>query len=191
MLPGFPNALQTFHVARRTVPAYAKFLSQHAFRTANVRSVATFATIPLTDKKNYIHAFPLLSRCPRATLPPILYASSGSSGVPTYWHSDAHAIHRAGFTHERMLLNWQINKKERTLVVVCFSMGVWIAGQHTRDAFLEAAAHGYRLTVIAPGYAKEDILTILSRVAPSYDNLILAGHPPFIMDVVQIGRAHV
>ncbi len=181
--------LTVFQNAYRTVPAYRDFLSRQHVRVSNPHTLHDFFQLPCVDKKNYIHAYSLMERCPRGILSEVIYASSGSSGIPTYWFSSDAEVQKAGAIHEELLHDhWHIKKRERTLVVVCFSMGVWIAGQHTRQAFLETARRGYCVTVISPGYAKADIIAILAHLTPSYHNVILAGHPPFIMDVVQEAR---
>ncbi|MEK7650490.1 MAG: hypothetical protein AAB364_01305 [Patescibacteria group bacterium] len=139
----------------------------------------------MTDKASYINKFRPESLLFKGKVPPMISASSGSSGQPNFWFRDDKQEEVGGEIH-RIILDkiFDINKKDSTLVVICFSMGVWIAGSYTLSSFRYTARKGYSLSVISPGIDKEDTLNILKNLAPRFKNLILAGYPPFIMDVI-------
>jgi len=71
-------------------------------------------------------------------------------------------------------------------------MGIWIAGNYTLSACRGVARRGYALTIVTPGLEREDIFYILKTLAPKFKNIILAGYPPFLMDiVVEVNRQNI
>lgn len=71
-----------------------------------------------------------------------------------------------------------------TLISVCFGMGVWIGGTITYQAFELMGRRGYPVSILTPGINKAEILKALTEIAPHYDQLVLAGYPPFLKDVI-------
>jgi phenylacetate-CoA ligase len=115
----------------------------------------------------------------------MIHISSGSSGRPTFWARDAVQEEAGGKLHRYILDNvFNIKKNDTTLVVICFSMGVWVAGGYTLAAFRWLSKNGYNISTVTPAMEREDIINIFKNLAPSYKNLIIVGYPPFIMDVV-------
>ena len=74
-----------------------------------------------------------------------------------------------------------------TLVINSFSMGIYIAGIITQNSALRASQLGMPITVISPGIEVEDILRIIIEVGGKYEQIILAGYPPFIKDIIDSG----
>lgn len=182
---GITKAIQLFHKAAREVPAYKKFLRKNRFKVGTVHSLEDFKKIPLVDKKNYLSKYPLEEIFPNRKVPPLAYASSGSSGKPTFWFRGDEEEELGADIHELIFKKvFKINKDEPTLVIICFSMGVWVAGGFTLAACRELSRRGYKITTITPGMEKEDIWNALVNIAPKFKNLILAGYPPFLMDIV-------
>ncbi len=183
------HALDLFRRTARTVPAYKRFLKKHGLDPARVKTDADFIRIPCVTKKNYLLSYPYGDLFPRGTVPPMVSASSGSSGVPFYWPRGNAVEERGAEAHERIFRDiFKIGKK-RTLVIVCFSMGTWIAGTYTTACVRRIADKGYPISVVTPGIEKEDILAILSRLAPEFEMVIMAGYPPFLMDIAALARA--
>lgn len=183
---GFQKALEIFRNASAKVPAYKALLRKHKINPDNVRNIRDFQKLPLIDKKGYIYKYFLKDIFPSKKIPPMAYASSGSSGKPTFWFRDDADEERGGQAHELIFRDiFQIKKTDPTLIIVCFSMGVWIAGNYTLAACRNIARKGYMVTTITPGIEKEDILYILKDMAPHFKNVIIAGYPPFLMDVFQ------
>ncbi|PJE50501.1 MAG: hypothetical protein COV29_03780 [Candidatus Yanofskybacteria bacterium CG10_big_fil_rev_8_21_14_0_10_36_16] len=180
-----PLQLKIFKNASKTVPAYRNFLHKNKVNPNKIKTLEDFSTLPITNKKNYIYNYKLKDLFPNSIIPPMSYASSGSSGKPTFWfRSDIQELSGAEL-HETIFKNiFKINKKEETLVIICFAMGVWIAGNYTLAICRELARKGYRITVATPGVDKNDIFSTLSQLTPHFKNIILAGYPPFLMDIV-------
>lgn len=93
--------------------------------------------------------------------------------------------YEGGKLHEKIFRDIFNIEGQRTLVVVCFSMGNWIAGTFTAASCRYVARQkGMNLSVITPGIEKEDILAVLRDFAPQFETVVLAGYPPFLMDII-------
>lgn len=181
---GASQALQLFHGVARSVPAYQKFLKKNRVNLKDIKSIEDFYKLPIITKNNYLRANNLEDLFPAKKIPPTGYASSGSSGYPTFWFRGDDQEKIGGDIHERIIKNvFKIKKEDSTLVVICFSMGVWAAGSFTLSSFKELHKRGYNISTITPGLDKEDILNIFSNLAPNFKNLIVVGYPPFLMDI--------
>src|SRR6059036_3982529 len=68
------------------VPAYRRFLAEHAIDAMLIRSPADLKRLPLATKANYVQRFPLaeLVRGGKIEVCDTLAVSSGSSGNPTF-----------------------------------------------------------------------------------------------------------
>jgi len=186
MIQGFKKALEVFRNASLKVPAYKALLRKEKIHPDSIQTLKDFEKLPIIDKRSYIYKYFLEDLVPSKKIPPMAYASSGSSGKPTFWFRDDASEERGGQAHELIFRNiFQIKKTDPTLVIVCFSMGVWIAGNYTLAACRNIARKGYMITTITPGIEKEDILHILKHTVPNFKNVIIAGYPPFLMDVFQ------
>lgn len=185
MEQGFIKARDLFRKAARDVPAYKEFLKEHRIHPALIKTEDDFKRVPAMDKKRYLERYPLKKLFPHEKIPPMIYASSGSSGKPTFWFR-GDAQETAGATiHEAIFKDiFGISKQDETLVIVCFSMGVWVAGNYTLASCRELSRQGYHISTITPGVEMEDIMGVLRKVAPLFKNVIFAGYPPFLMDAV-------
>lgn len=185
---GFKNALKLFKWAAKNVPAYEDFLKKHKINPAKIKTHDDFRKIPLMEKKNYLRKYPYPELFHKKIIPPMISMSSGSSGKPFYWPRSFTQEEIGGKTHEIIYRDIFKIKGENTLAVICFSMGTWIAGVFTALCSRYVASRGYNLSVATPGIEKEDILAILKDFAPNFDEVILTGYPPFLMDVLVEAR---
>ena len=182
---GLKQALATFQFASKNVPAYRQILSRSNIAANGITDEEHFKLLPILDKKNYIQAFPSSKLLPYQALPPIAYASSGSSGKPSFWFRNNLQETAATMAHEAIVRDtFHIKKKDPTLVIICFSMGVWVAGNSEAAAFSGLCKLGYALTVVTPGIEKQDIFHVLKNLSPNYKYVILAGYPPFISGIL-------
>jgi phenylacetate-CoA ligase len=188
---GAERALALFHAAARRVPAYRTFLREAGCDPATIRAPADWARVPIMDKANYLRRYPLPDLCWDGTLGGLhmISVSSGSTGQPFFWprgHQQELAttasfeeVYRYGFrAHER-----------RTLVVVCFALGTWIAGTFTYQASALVAQKGYPMTVVTPGVNRDEIVRVVRELGPHFEQVVLAGYPPFVKDALDAGRA--
>lgn len=182
---GFKKALGLFKSAAKRVPAYRHFLQKHGINPDKIYTYKDFKKIPLTDKKSYILQYPFRDLFFDFKIPPMVYASSGSSGKPTFWFRGDEQELVGGDLHEIIFKDiFDLEKKEPTLVIICFSMGVWVAGNYTLNSCRNLSRKGWNITTITPGTEKEDILNILKELVPHFKQTVLAGYPPFVMDIV-------
>jgi len=184
-------ALALFHEVAERVPAYRALLAEHGIDPAGVRTVADFARLPLLTKENYLrrHPLPELCRDGRLAGADTVAVSSGSSGRPTVWPRtvlDELAVARR-FEHA-LSASFRADER-RTLAVVCFPLGSWVGGMYTAAACRHLAAKGYPLTVATPGNNVDEILRVVAELGPFYDQVVLAGYPPFLKIVIDAGDA--
>lgn len=178
-----------FQTVAKEVRAYRTILREQGVVLKKITTLEQFRHLPILDKKVYINRFPWSERIAVQSFPPMAYASSGSSGTPTYWFVNDAQEKIGGTIHEYIFRHmFALTEQSPTLVIVCFAMGVWVAGHFTLASCRNIAKKGYQLTCITPSINMNDILDVLMRFAPKYKNIILAGYPPFLMDVLRVAR---
>ena len=79
--------------------------------------------------------------------------------------------------------------ERRTLAVICLALGSWVGGMYTSAACRHLAVKGYPITVVTPGNDVAEILRVVRELAPLFDQVVLAGYPPFVKNVVDVGLA--
>ncbi|MBU6214798.1 hypothetical protein KGM48_03090 [Patescibacteria group bacterium] len=168
------------------IPAYRKFLRENGIRREAVKTIEDFSSVPAITKQNYLRKYSpaeLLwngSTCSGH----VLTSTSGSTGKPTYFARSHEVDEHSSFIHELIFRTSSLKKDKSTLVIVCFGMGVWIGGLITYQAFELMGRRGYPISILTPGINKAEILKALTDLAPQYDQVILAGYPPFLKDVI-------
>lgn len=178
--------LELFRSAANRVPAYKDFLRKHKINPNSIQTIKDFQLLPPIDKENYLKKYPLdkLAWDGELRKPLIFTSTSGSTGEPVYFARNHKIDWQSSVIHELFLENSKINRKEPTLVIVCFSMGVWIGGLITYQAFEIVGERGYPLSILTPGINKEEIFKALERISPEFKQTVLAGYPPFIKDII-------
>jgi len=182
---GADRALELFHEVAEQVPAYRRFLAEQGIDAAT----DDFSRVPLLTKDNYLrrHSLPELCRGGRLEDAETVAVSSGSSGRPTVWPRtvlDELAVSRR-FEHA-MYASFRADER-RTLVVVCFPLGTWVGGMYTAAACRHLSAKGYPVTVATPGNNVDEILRVVAELGEYYDQVVLAGYPPFLKIVIDRG----
>ncbi|MDP3996638.1 MAG: hypothetical protein Q8P86_03025 [bacterium] len=173
-------------LARQTaknVPAYREFLKLKGAKVPNFDK--DFLALPETDKNSYFRAFQLKKLFPKEVLPPFAYASSGSSGKPTFWFRGSEQERIGVESHEVIFRDiWNIGKSDETLVIICFSMGLWVAGSYTLASCRGLSQKGYKITAVTPSIDKADTVYVFKKLCPQFKNVVIAGYPPFVADVL-------
>lgn len=185
------HLLDLFHRCAKDVPAYRAFLAEQGIDPKSIRREEDIARIPPISKNTYVRKYSYADLFPKGllTLPHILTATSGSTGEPAYFARTQTLNEQSAIIHEQFFLRTSLDPTKPTLVVVCFGMGIWIGGLITTEAFESMQRSGYPLAIITPGINTKEILRILKNVAPQYPQLILAGYPPFLKDVLDAAHA--
>ncbi len=182
------HALTIFKLATKHVAAYKKFLRSNSVAENSVKKYDDFVKLPFINKKNYFHIFDheeLVKNKFYKTESLVMTSTSGSTGMPTYFPRTEKIDWQYSVLAEFFLSN---GPKGSTLVIDCFGMGVWIGGLITYQAFRIAGLRGLPVTIITPGINKKEIFHSLKTLAPHFDNVILAGYPPFVKDILDEGR---
>jgi phenylacetate-CoA ligase len=185
------NALALFHSVAEEVPAYRAFLTEQGIQPETIRSIEDFQRLPLINKSNYHSKYPLRELCRNGRLEPndFFAVSSGSTGQPTLWpRSLADELPIARRFEQAFFDSFRADER-RTLAVVCFALGTWVGGMFTANCCRHLAARGYPIVTVSPGNNMGEILRVVQRLAPEFEQTVLLGYPPFLKDVIDAGRA--
>lgn len=187
---GEQRALRLFHAAAQRIPAYRDFLKKHRIRHETIKTIKDFDRIPLTDKKNYIQAYPLEKRCWNGAMrhARIIPASSGTSGEPAFWPRGGFQEFEAGVIHELIYKNIFKIDKRCTLALIGFPMGMYVSGVATVLPSWLVAGKYPSFTLMSVGNNKNEMLRAAKNLGKNYEQVLLIGHPFFIKDVVETGR---
>ncbi|WP_394832679.1 phenylacetate--CoA ligase family protein [Pendulispora rubella] len=185
------RALGVFHETVAQVPAYRTFLAEQGVAAEQVRDEAAFRALPLMTKENYFRRFPLDARCRQGALAraEMIAVSSGSTGEPTFWPRTARDEALVAERFEQVFRDSFRADERTTLAVICFPLGTWVGGMYTTSGCRALTAKGQKVTVITPGNNKDEILRVVAALAPSFEQVVLLGYPPFLKDVVDTARA--
>jgi len=145
--------IRLFNITKHEVKAYRQVLVDSGFESFSPLSLDDWRTLPVLDKKTYINRFSPENLSPNNRIPPAAHASTGSSGQATFWFRGPKHIHIGTAYYNHVIEDvLQIPRSQRTLVVVCFAMGVWVAGTYTLMAFDRIGQEaGRKITVVPPG----------------------------------------
>lgn len=187
---GEKNALKLFHDTVKQVPAYKKFLQNKKVSISGIKTIEDFKKLPDIDKKNYQTKYPLEDLCRHGKLEDnqIISVSSGSTGDPFLWPRGIEQEVETTITHELFLRNFFKIDKHSTLLVNAYSMGMYVAGVFTLNCSLRIGQKGYPLTIVNPGIEKEEAIKLIKHLSGKYEQVILAGYPPFIKDIIDLGE---
>ena len=185
---GHENAVALFHRAAGGIAAYSDFLKRHAFDPKSVNSPADFQRVPISSKENYIERYPLEELVWNRNLgnATMIHSSSGTSGKPYYWPCTDEELKRSMTIYETVFRGgFDVGGKyQKTLLVVCFGMGTWIAGSYTTAATMLLRLQGLPVTIVTPGFNRLEALGLMHDLGLSFDQVILAGIPSFIKDLL-------
>jgi phenylacetate-CoA ligase len=186
---GERRALALFRAAAEHVPAYKDFLRKKRITPEEVRTTEKFRQLPQTNKENYLRAYPLEQLCWHGVIADtrIISFSSGSTGQPFFWPRGPILETETALEHELFLTSFFKIDRAKTIFVNCFSMGMYVAGTITLNSILQLSQKGYPLTIITPGIDIGDAIRAIPRLQEKYDQIILAGYPPFIKDILDEG----
>ena len=167
--------------AKRSVPAYAKFLDEHGVDADGLFPLGILRHLPETDKQSYVDRYPLLERCVDGAVPypgTTIDESSGSTGTPYNWirgHRERAVAHRNIGFFARYAFGTQ-----PLVTINAFSMGAWAAGFNMSLGMMR---HGIVKSV---GPDLDKIFSTLSYLGPSY-RFLISGYPPFLKHLLDEG----
>lgn len=187
---GQQKVLQLFHQAAQRVPAYKDFLKVNGVNPYAVKTFSDFQKIPTITKDNYLRKYETRELVWDGDLfkYDVISVSSGSTGEPYFWYRNKAQHDEAADIYYNMYKHIFHVDQYETLLVVCFSMGTWIAGSYTTLGAMAANARGLKLNVITPAIEMRDAISVIKRLALNYEQIILAGYPPYIKDLIDKGE---
>ena len=183
---GLERALDVANRTVAAVPGYQRHLHVNGRVKLPVSTPGSFTALPPVTKQNYLRAYPQneLVWDGDVTVVATWSSSSGSSGTPSYWPRSRQALDDSAILHDRIFSSSFQTRSRTTLVIDAFAMGMWIGGTYTYLAMLELRRLGHRLSVVTPGIDIPSIIDAIERLAPLYDQVVLAGYPPFVKDIL-------
>jgi phenylacetate-CoA ligase len=185
-------ALELFHAAAARVPAYKDFLAQAGIDVSSIKTYQDFIRhIPLMDKKDYLRQYALPELCMDGNLfhNRIISVSSGSSGEPFFWPRGAAQDNDGTEMHTQIYDHIFKMNQQKTLLVICFSMGTWIAGSFTTISSFGYVDKGNPVNIVTPGLEKTEAVNAIKNLSHLYDQIVITGYPPFVKDIIEQGKA--
>jgi len=186
---GQAKYLLLFHQMAELVPAYTDFVKKNKINHKSIMSWSDLGGVPTIDKENYLRAYPITDLCWPDSFQKqhMISVSSGSSGDPFFWPRSSWHEFEATFTHELLIRNFFDCHKKNTLFIVSFAMGMYVAGVLTQNSLQHIAEKGLPLTVVSPGINIQENVRIIKELGRFYDQIVLAGYPPLVKDVLDFG----
>ena len=188
---GQKKALELFHHTAEHVPAYKDFLIKEGVKHKKIKTFEDFTKyVPIINKENYLRKYPLSDLSAEGNLfsNRIISVSSGSSGIPFYWprgrREDLEGADMFGEIYDDI---FQMSDKS-TLLIICFSMGTWIAGSFTTIASFGYADKGRPVNIVTPGLEKGEAINAIKNLSNHYDQTVIVGYPPFVKDIIEEGK---
>jgi len=180
------QSIKIFKKTYGKVAAYKKFINNNKIKFSKIKEYDDFLTLPTISKNNYLKIFPrqdlLYGNEPIS--PSVFTSTSGSTGKPFFFLRNYIVDLRCSIFMENFIRKGN-DKMPTTLVIICFGMGVWIGGLITFRAFdILSRRNNFPISIITPGINKKEILNILKELANEYDQIVFAGYPPLIKDII-------
>ncbi|QIS18940.1 phenylacetate--CoA ligase family protein [Nocardia terpenica] len=191
--PGLGRAFDQALRATNGVGAYRSFLADHGVDVAAIRSMADFTALPVVTADNYLRRYPLSELMWDSDIRSATEwnTSSGSTGEPSYYPMNSVSAEHGIELYDRIFRTGFQSDRVSTLLVVGFAMGTWVGGTYTYRAALELCRRGHELAAITPGVACSSILKSIAQLGNYYDQVVLAGYPPFVRDVLDEANGEV
>lgn len=183
---GEKMALNLFHKAAENIPAYKKFLKSNQINPKTVKTITDFQKVPPITKKNYLRFYPMPELFFGGNFNNLhtISVSSGSTGEPFFWPRGSFQEFDTTFTHELFLRYLFSVDKKNTLLIVAYSMGMYIAGPFTFSSGQKVSIKGYPLVITTPGISRADVVRVIKNLSPKFEQTILASYPPFAKDIL-------
>lgn len=170
------RALEAFHRAAASVPAYRTLLREAKIVAEELKSRADFLTLPILDKASTFQRFPIEELCRDGELGRLgsVLTSSGHSGIFAYGLNDAETLPAFSVWIDDLLdLLFEVRSK-RTLLINCLPMGVKVPTQACTLAE----------TSVRPDMA----VSLVKSLGRHFAQIILVGEAAFLKHVLESGQ---
>lgn len=179
--------LHNFHEAAERVPAYKDFLELNNIKHKEISTIEDYKRkVPFITKENYLRKYTSSQLTWNGDMykANILSLSSGSTGEPYVWLRDSAQRAEAQEIYFKLYKDIFNCDTKTTLLIVCFSMGTWIAGSYTSIGSIMAAEEGLKMNIITPALDIDSACKIIETQHKNYDQMIIAGYPPLVKDLI-------
>jgi phenylacetate-CoA ligase len=169
-------ALEAFHRAAKSVPAYQTLLKEAGINVGDIRDPADFTLLPLLGKGNTFQRFGLAELCRDGELGRLgtVLTSSGHSGAFAFGLTDAAALPAVSAWIDDLLDQLFEVKSTRTLLINCLPMGVRIPTQ--------------ACTLAETSVRPDMVIGLVKALSKSFAQTILVGDAAFIKAVLELGH---
>jgi len=182
-------ALKVFRNAAENSKAYKKFLKKKKINPNDIKTIKDFEKLPIINKKNYINKYPLNELVAGGlSTKYTVEKSSGHSGGSFFWPRTPEEDAIFPKYIEYSFIQFYNVDKIKTLVILTLALGTWTSGEKMAEALRIAAKNQKnKMTVVTPGVNKEEVLEIVKKGSPMYDQTVIVGYPPFVKSVIDEG----
>ncbi len=186
---GEQKALENFQLVSKVVPAYRDFLKKHKINPEKIKTIDDFKQLPLTTKDNYFKKYPLNMLVMGGDLggATTIHSSSGSTGKSFYFPKSPIQDINIYKGVELLLVYYFDIDKINTLLINCFGMGPWPAGEIVHTSTKMMGEKGLKISVISPGLHKDLFFDFFKDLASNFEQVILAGYQSSLRDLVSEG----
>src|SRR3989344_1718736 len=182
---GKKMAINLFHQMSKRVPAYKDFLIKNKISPNKIKTFKDMKHVPWVDKKNYLNIYSLEELAWDGKFsPPIISASSGTSGTPTFWPRSNLIELETTYIYELFLKSFYSIDKQKTLLINGFAMGIYVGGSFTLTCSMRLSKKGYPLTIVTPGMNKKEIIDSYQNLYKHFDQVIIGTYPPLLRDIL-------
>ncbi|MDO8686820.1 MAG: hypothetical protein Q7K11_01260, partial [Candidatus Berkelbacteria bacterium] len=113
----------------------------------------------------------------------------GTSGTPTFWPRGYKQDIEAVIIHDLIYRHLFLVHKSKTLILICFPMGVYVSGVATLLPTWLLTTGYKNVSCVSVGNNKGETLRSLKYLAPKFEQVVLVGHPFFLKDVIETSVA--
>jgi phenylacetate-CoA ligase len=189
---GEVQVVKSFNDTLKSIKTYSRFLKENNVSVKKIKKSNDLLNLPVTDKNNYLRKYEFESLVIGGFFPRggwVVSATSGSTGEPFYFpRTETQDLYYALTAELYLRTNFKIHNK-KTLYVNGFALGIWIGGLFTYQAIKHIIEKNkYDLTIVNPGINKEEMLKVIKKLSPYYDQVIIGGYPPLIKDFIDFSN---
>lgn len=167
--------ISRFKWSARHIPAYRKLLSEKGISSRKIDGLQSFkSSIPVLTKENFFEPYPFEAFIPKGQMDKVdlVTSSSGFSGKMAYGIVSKQASKKMRFGVDLTLdLLFKASEK-KTFLINCAPMGVHV---ETSAALAETSVRS------------DMAISLLKKVAPSYDQTVIVGDPHFLKKLLEEG----
>lgn len=187
------KAILIVRLAIKSVPAYREFLLSQNQKLTNIKGKKEFLSLSVTNKTDYFFKYGFEKTLLEKSYSNAYYLEqsgnySYQSGL-TFWPKFGSEEKGALANMELFYRYFYNSHKEKTLVIVAFTSGMWSAAERASYFGKQLAARKrLKLTVASPGANKETVIEIVKKTAHFYKKVILLGSPFYLREIIEYGE---